>query len=295
MQALEKASPVQVELVDGQITTTSLDVAAHFKKRHDTVLRAIRLLECSAEFTARNFAVSEYTDSTGRKLKQFRMTRDGFAFLAMGFTGKEAAKWKEAYINAFNRLEQELRKHDSVAADTIVNELIGMTEVNVIKGLIRDKAKVIPIDRRRGFQLSMHNRLHTRFNVPRVELIPAAQFDSACNFIAAYALEGEWLPSQEKPGAFVLDQYAARYVDSLIHYTYWVCYRWDQGIGSAVKALNPKFHAQTWEFFQELRNCAEMFERTAPELVAYFRSHEGGALRPQDCIATGRPAGHPAD
>jgi len=81
---------------------------------------------------------------------------------------------------------------------TLMDELIGMTEVNVIKGLIRDKAKVIPIDRRRGFQLAMNNRLHTRFNVPRVELIPAAQFEAACNFIAAYALEGEWLPKENR-------------------------------------------------------------------------------------------------
>ena len=33
--------------------------------------------------------------------------------------------------------------------------------------------------------------------MPRVELIPAAEFESACNFIAAYALEGEWLPNNE--------------------------------------------------------------------------------------------------
>ncbi|HGM8262172.1 TPA: Rha family transcriptional regulator [Pseudomonas aeruginosa] len=218
MQALEKAPHVQVELVEGQITTTSVDVAAHFKKRHDTVLRAIRLLECSAEFTARNFAASEYTDPTGRKLKQFRMTRDGFAFLAMGFTGKEAAKWKEAYINAFNRLEQELRKHDSDTADTIVNELIGMTEVNVIKGLIRDKAKVIPTERRRSFQLTMHNRLHTRFNVPRVELIPADQFEAACNFVAAYSVhEGEWLPKPEKRCGIMLN-------DHQLYNVYFVCH-----------------------------------------------------------------------
>jgi hypothetical protein len=37
--------------------------------------------------------------------------------------------------------------------------------------------------------------VHTRFNVPRIELIPASQFESACNFIAAYAvLEGEFIP-----------------------------------------------------------------------------------------------------
>lgn len=69
--------------------------------------------------------------------------------------------------------------------------------------------------------------------------------------------------------------------------------RWDQGIGAAVKALNPKFHTKTWEFFRDLRVCAEVLESAAPELVAHFRSR--GALRPHDCIAAGHPVGHPAD
>lgn len=102
-------TPVLVELVDGQPTTTSLDVAAHFGKRHDTVLRAVRTLDSSPEFNARNFAEVEYQDAKGERRPQFRMTRDGFTFLCMGFTGKEAAKWKETYICAFNQLERQVR------------------------------------------------------------------------------------------------------------------------------------------------------------------------------------------
>lgn len=80
---------------------------------------------------------------------------------------------------------------------TLMDELIGMSELNVIKGLIRDKSKAVPADQRQGFQLVMHNRLHTRFNVPRTELIPAAQFEQVCNFIGSYALEGEFLGKEE--------------------------------------------------------------------------------------------------
>lgn len=95
-----------VKLVNGQATTTSLKIAEAFGKLHKTVLRAIQNLECSPEFTERNFVPSEYTDSTGRKLPMYTITRDGFAFLASGFTGKEAAQWKEKYIAAFNALEK---------------------------------------------------------------------------------------------------------------------------------------------------------------------------------------------
>lgn len=38
------------------------------------------------------------------------MTKDGFVFLVMGFTGKKAARFKEAYIEEFNRMEAELHK-----------------------------------------------------------------------------------------------------------------------------------------------------------------------------------------
>lgn len=94
-----------------------------------------------------------------------------------------------------------IRKHgrydDHGKMTTLMDELIGMSELNVIKGLIRDKSKAVPVDRRQGFQLVMHNRLHTRFNVPRTELIPASQFEQACNFIGGYALEGEFLGKEE--------------------------------------------------------------------------------------------------
>ena len=40
----------------------------------------------------------------------YEITRDGFVYLCMGFTGKQAAKWKEAYIHAFNELEREIQR-----------------------------------------------------------------------------------------------------------------------------------------------------------------------------------------
>ena len=89
-------------------TTTSLIVAEKFGKNHRDVLRAIRNLECSKDFTERNFAPVKYKDSTGRSLPMYQITRDGFSFLAMGFTGKEAALWKERFINAFNAMETAL-------------------------------------------------------------------------------------------------------------------------------------------------------------------------------------------
>ena len=91
-------------------TTTSLNIADKFEKRHADVLRSVENLECSKEFNKRNFALVDYMDTKGEKRPMYIITRDGFAFLAMGFTGKKAAWWKEQYITAFNSMEEILRR-----------------------------------------------------------------------------------------------------------------------------------------------------------------------------------------
>lgn len=95
---------------NNQVTTDSLTVADRFGKRHCDVLRSIKLLKCSKDFNARNFASVEYKDQKGEKRTYYDMTQDGWMFLVMGFTGEKAAEWKEKFIVAFRAVEAELRK-----------------------------------------------------------------------------------------------------------------------------------------------------------------------------------------
>lgn len=104
-----------VRVIDGQAVTTSLDLAECFGKQHKNVIAKIENLECSLEFTELNFKLSRYTDPTGRSLPCYLLTRDAFVFVAMGFTGRRAAEFKEAYIAAFNAMEQRLRLPDYLA------------------------------------------------------------------------------------------------------------------------------------------------------------------------------------
>lgn len=120
MTTLPTQSHPEITIINGRVVTTSLAVANYFTKLHERVLDRIRNLECSAEFTEHNFVLSEYTDASGRKLPCYQITRDGFAFLAMGFTGKRAARFKEAYINAFNQMEKQL-SNPSVLSDVAHN------------------------------------------------------------------------------------------------------------------------------------------------------------------------------
>ena len=97
-----------VFIQDQQVKTTSLKVAELFSKRHSHILEKITNLDCSPEFTSANFSAHVQTIEIGngatRESKYYEMTKDGFMFLVMGFTGAAAAKIKEAYINTFNQM-----------------------------------------------------------------------------------------------------------------------------------------------------------------------------------------------
>lgn len=93
-----------------QLVTDSLTVAEVFGKEHKIVMRDIRALDCSEEFRRNNFVPSSYVSEQNKDLPKYIITQDGFSFLAMGYTGAEAARFKEMYINEFNRMRNELNK-----------------------------------------------------------------------------------------------------------------------------------------------------------------------------------------
>lgn len=96
-------------ITNGQPAASNREIAEHFGKRHDNVLRDIETLKKDVLNFEEMFFETEIPDSYNRPQKVYLMNRDGFTLLAMGFTGKEALEWKIKYINAFNAMEQELR------------------------------------------------------------------------------------------------------------------------------------------------------------------------------------------
>lgn len=188
MQAVQALIPVftgaicdeQAQLVDARTLHRFLGIDTEFRK---WVARRIEEYGFQEGEDFRSFLGES---SGGRRSREYHVTLDMGKELAMVERNDKGRQARRYFIECEKRLQQVAPQD----ADDIRARFIGVTELTALKGLIRDKAKVVPIDRRRSFQLSMHNRLHTRFNVPRVELIPAQQFEAACNFIAAYALEG---------------------------------------------------------------------------------------------------------
>lgn len=110
-------TPEQVELFkklvsaqEGEVFTTSRQVAELFGREHRNVLRAIRLLDCDEEFTALNYELTDFIDKNGDSRPEYLISKDGMVFLVMGFTGKKAAQFKLLYIRAFNWMMEQLQE-----------------------------------------------------------------------------------------------------------------------------------------------------------------------------------------
>lgn len=116
---------------NGQVVTTSRIVADKFGKRHSNVLQAIDNLGFSKDFIQLNFKFNEYTDKIGRKLREYYITKSGFACLVMGFTGKDADEFKEQYINAFDRMESELSKPKELSRLELIELALASEKENI--------------------------------------------------------------------------------------------------------------------------------------------------------------------
>ncbi len=194
-QAASISATPDLKIIDGQITTTSNQVAEHFGKRHKNVMQAIANLDCSPEFTRLNFQPSEYTDSTGRKLPAYRLTRDGFVFLAMGFTGKDAAQWKEAYITAFNKMEAELLARTTRPTNPAIDyDRISPAQAQDLKEIV---AAIVQA----GIQGygETWSRLQKKFRVNSYLELPATQHLEARQYLIAKLPNGNAVAAVEQP------------------------------------------------------------------------------------------------
>lgn len=206
-----------LEIIEGQITTTSTQVAAHFNKRHSDVLRAIRNLtsEVDADFYQRNFAsvMVEFTNGKGgtQQAPAYRITRDGFTLLAMGFTGKEAMQWKVAYLTAFNKMEAELRAR-TTPYSVQPGQTLTAQQASVLRVLLTDNAKKLPKDKQAKAMIEGWSKLKSHFGVPYRQ-IPAHEFEEALSLLTRHVTD--WELVNEAPKAGALNETVAHWVKQI--------------------------------------------------------------------------------
>lgn len=139
-----RASAPTLSVIDGIPTTLSTEVAAMFGKRHAHVLRDIENLiaqlppERQPNFGLTSIEIPGPNGAT-RQSPAYRLTRDGFTLLAMGFTGSKALAFKLAYIEAFNKMEHMLRGGDAAIELRELRQTVGQL-VEITKALVTKNA-----------------------------------------------------------------------------------------------------------------------------------------------------------
>jgi Rha family phage regulatory protein len=184
-----------VEARNGEVYTSTQQVAEAFEKLHNHVIAKVRALDCSAQFLTDNFSSVKF-EHRGNTYEAFEMTKDGFMFLVMSFTGKKAAAIKEGYIAAFNWMAAQLGLSSRSLVAKAVSEALGAEGARTLSNVMRCRVAKLDAEHQRSATAKLASALHARFDVPRMELIPTDQMDAACNFVASYAIEGEYIPRQ---------------------------------------------------------------------------------------------------
>lgn len=181
MSALSVLPTHAVEIVGARPQTTSLIVAEVFGKLHRHVLRDIDRLDCSPAFRESNFGLT-YREVPGpnnatRQERYFTLSKDGFIFLAMGYTGAQAAAFKEAYIARFNAMDAALHA-------PAVTALISPAQAGELATRLAER---FPDGKQRPYAWS---RFNNHFRIARYRELPAARFAEALAYL-------DQLPSPE--------------------------------------------------------------------------------------------------
>lgn len=186
-----------VTSLDGQLITSSLLVAEAFGKQHKHVLEKIDSLDIPDGFSSANFSAHVQKIKAGavtRDSKVYRMTKDGFMLLVMGFTGKRAMDIKIAYINAFNRMASQLTQNQNPATQ-LHDGRITQEQQEALKQLVLSRSKFVPPEHQPRAAITLWSALKNHFGRTYKE-IDAAQYSEALALVIRLPLVGELLPAE---------------------------------------------------------------------------------------------------
>lgn len=190
----EHFSP-SVSLHSGRPATTSLEVAKFFSKRHDHVVRSIQdLISNTPEsFSAPNFGAAEYSDEQGKPRPMFILYRDGFMLLVMGYTGKKALAMKLAYIEAFNRMEEELARQKEASPSPTPDDFTGTLSITpeqqcTLQEIVRAKVEVFPKNQRPSLYAQAWSRFNTHFRLAKYCQLQREKVSEAITYLTRMEL-----------------------------------------------------------------------------------------------------------
>lgn len=119
--------------VGNEEVITSLDIARVVNKAHKNVMQAIRKMEPAWEkTTGLKFQLSEYKDSTGRKLPCYELTKLETLFIATKFNDEARARLV-IYCDYLERKEKERMQEELVYMNNVLKSEDTLTTTMIAK------------------------------------------------------------------------------------------------------------------------------------------------------------------
>lgn len=218
------------------------------------------------------------TDTLGGSQAVGIINESGLYSLILTSRKAEAKRFKK-WVTA--EVLPAIRKHgrysdDSGKMATLVNDVIGVSGANLIGGVISQKVSVLPVGVQRQARHRMHSVLHTRFNVPRTELIPAEKLDAACQYIAAYVLEGEWLESSQAKGMQLSEREVQALYLMMSHYHFAMEWAMKSGIYAIARMTDSRPLSNFNEHFSEIGMGFRTLDERRDEIYRIYSQRGAG-------------------
>ena len=215
----------------------------------------------------------EHEQYSGSGRKPILINESGLYSLILRSRKAEAKrfkKWITAEVLPAIRKHGHYVDHHGTMGD-LVGAIIGTSGEHVLDRVIDQKASPVPHSLQRSFKHTMKSRLRSRFNVQRTALIPAECLSEACNFVVAYALEGEWIGRQEKGGIVLSDEEAGHlYLLMSRHF----CLMKDrEAILSSARGLESRALMRVFDQINEGRSSFAVLDARRSEIYGIYRSN----------------------
>ena len=236
-----------ITICNGLATVLTTNIAEVFEKVHRNVVRDVEdIIQRTPEDRRGNFIPVELErpSNLGKgivKYKAYALTKAGFTFLAMGFTGEKADKFKWAYIDEFDRMEKALRAPSDQSA------LITTTEQYEIRKAIKARAKNSSVH----YQ-TVYNALYDYFKIASYKDLRHDQMKAALALIETCTLKPQ-LPAPKIPeGSIVIDEVMAERIVVFIYYWRYL-FRDDLNLFLALlRRVKSPLAAHFWEAVNDL-------------------------------------------
>ncbi|HSX91089.1 MAG TPA: BRO family protein [Pseudomonas sp.] len=267
-----EAREVRTMLIDGQPWFCATDVCS--------VLGYSNSRKAIAD-NCREAGVTASDISSGGQKRRATFISEGNLYRLIIKSRKEEAQRFESWV--CDEVLPAIRKHgyyedEHSKMQTLIGETIGTDGFHMLGALIKGKVVSLPSGQRRHAIAKIWSQTHAAFGVRSAADIPASQLDSARNFIAAYALEGEWL-GREEQGGIHLNRCETQHL-------YLLMTRFDHmakeksRLESAARALNSQPLLRVFSQLHEARISLKFLDRRRDEIYAKYRAlgnSDGGA------------------